>query len=44
MSDHEYDVEHNKLIRPEIPRGGGGEIKTTCKNCLDDLILTNGIT
>ena len=25
MSDHEYEVEHYKRNRPEIPRGGGGK-------------------
>ena len=25
VSDHEYEVEHNKRNRPEIPRGGGGK-------------------
>ena len=24
VSDHKYEVEHNKRNRPEIPRGGGG--------------------
>ena len=27
MIDHEYEVEHNKRNRPEIPRGGGGKKK-----------------
>ena len=27
MSDHEYEVEHNKRNRPEIPRGEGGKKK-----------------
>ena len=27
MSDHEYEVEHNKRNRPEIHRGGGGKKK-----------------
>ena len=27
VSDHEYEVKHNKRNRPEIPRGGGGKKK-----------------
>ena len=30
VSDHEYEVEHNKWNRPEIPRGGG--VKKTKNN------------
>ena len=25
VSDHKYEVEHNKPNRPEIPRSGGGK-------------------
>ena len=28
VSDNEYEVEHNKRNRPEIPRGGGGKKKS----------------
>ena len=35
VSDHEYEVEHNKRNRPEIPRGGGGKkrLKSKKKIC-----------
>jgi len=36
VSDHEYEVEHNKGNRPEIPRGGGGkkkEKRSCAENC-----------
>jgi len=39
LSDHEYEVEHNKRNRPEIPRGGGGkkESKTSNITAIDGL-------
>ena len=32
MSDHEYEVEHNKRNRPEIPRGRGGKTNNIIYN------------
>ena len=41
VSDHEYEVEHNKRNRPEIPRGGGGKKREKNKQNICLLVSPN---